>query len=62
MYKDNEPLPQEVRNSVKETVNTKTAETIEKNLIDDEIDLSQDVFILGGGDPNLSPDAGKPLI
>ncbi|HZG72046.1 MAG TPA: hypothetical protein VEY51_10980 [Chondromyces sp.] len=60
MNKDNH-TPQEFQNDLRRDLtgraNQKDISDVSEN--DQKIDSS---LIIGGGDPNLSPDAGKPLI
>ena len=60
MSKDNH-TPQELQNTLKGDLtgraNQKDISNVAKN---DQ--YTDSTVIIGGGDPNLSPDAGKPLI
>jgi hypothetical protein len=59
MDKEKKNVPQEFQNNVHENKNSKT--NIAANLEDNDIQ-SDSAIINGGGDPNLSPDAGRPLL
>ncbi|MEH7483603.1 hypothetical protein V7157_21560 [Neobacillus drentensis] len=52
-------VPQEFQNNVNDHKNSKT--NLTANLEDNDIQPDS-AIITGGGDPNLSPDAGRPLI
>jgi hypothetical protein len=60
---DNEKknVPQEFQNNVNDHKNNKTNKNLTANLEDNDIQPDS-AMIIGGGDPNLSPDAGRPLI
>jgi len=57
MNKVNQKSPQEFQNSGKVTGRMNQEDLVEEN--DIQTDSS---VIVGKGDPNLSPDAGRPLI
>jgi hypothetical protein len=57
MEKDKQKLPQEFQSNQKIEGSGNQEDVAEQNDIQ-----SDSVFIIGGGDPNLSPDAGKPMI
>lgn len=59
MRKDPQNLPQEFQNQKGRPIDTDGNETVSVEENDIYTDSS---IIIGGGDPNLSPDAGKPLI
>ncbi|MBT2730697.1 hypothetical protein J7E63_28195 [Bacillus sp. ISL-75] len=59
MDKEKKNVPQEFQNNVNDHKNSKTILTA--NLEDNDI-KPDSAIITGGGDPNLSPDAGRPLI
>ena len=59
MDKEKKNVPQEFQNNAKDNKNNKTSLTA--NLEDNDIQ-PESAIIIGGGDPNLSPDAGRPLI
>ncbi|MEH7501040.1 hypothetical protein V7152_03200 [Neobacillus drentensis] len=59
MDKEKKNVPQEFQNNVNENKNSKT--NVAANLEDNDIQ-SDSAIITGGGDPNLSPDAGRPLL
>lgn len=59
MRKDPQNLPQEFQNQKGRPIDTDRNETVSVEENDIYTDSS---IIIGGGDPNLSPDAGKPLI
>lgn len=59
MDKEKKNVPQEFQNNIKENKNSKT--NLTANLEDNDIQ-PESAMIIGGGDPNLSPDAGRPLI
>lgn len=59
MRKDPQNLPQEFQNQKGRPIDTDENETVSVEENDIYTDSS---IIIGGGDPNLSPDAGKPLI
>lgn len=61
MNKEEKALPQELHNNVKESTASKTANNVEANLEDNDIQ-AESSMIVGKGDPNTSPDAGKPLL
>ncbi|MEO2074081.1 MAG: hypothetical protein ABGX20_01495 [Bacillus sp. (in: firmicutes)] len=61
MNKEEKALPQELHNNVKESTASKTASNVEANLEDNDIQTESSI-IVGKGDPNTSPDAGKPLL
>jgi len=61
MNKDEKMLPQELHNKMKESTASKTANNVEANLEDNDIQTESSI-IVGKGDPNLSPDSGKPLL
>ncbi|HYK71888.1 MAG TPA: hypothetical protein VEV44_01990 [Pseudoneobacillus sp.] len=58
MQKDNQNIPQEFQHKGKENPSSKD---VEVNLENNDIQTDS-VMITGSGDPNLSPDAGKPMI
>ena len=58
MKKDNLNDPQEFQN--KGITNEKMNKNVEVNLDNDDIQ-AESAIIIGGGDPNLFPDGGKPL-
>ncbi|MDQ0200249.1 hypothetical protein [Neobacillus ginsengisoli] len=57
MQKGNQNSPQEFQN--KGNTNEKMNKNIEVDLDNNDI-RAESAIINGGGDPNLSPDAGKP--
>jgi hypothetical protein len=57
MEKDKQKLPQEFQSNQQIEGSKNQEDLAEQNDIQ-----SDSVFIIGGGDPNLSPDAGKPMI
>ncbi|WP_144549721.1 hypothetical protein [Bacillus sp. X1(2014)] len=59
MDKEKKNVPQEFQNNMKDNKNSKT--NLTANLEDNDIQ-PESAVIIGGGDPNLSPDAGRPLI
>jgi len=59
MDKEKKNVPQEFQNNMKDNKNSKT--NLTANLEDNDIQ-PESAIIIGGGDPNLSPDAGRPLI
>ncbi|WHY69358.1 hypothetical protein [Neobacillus sp. SuZ13] len=59
MDKEKKNVPQEFQNTIKDNKNSKTSLTA--NLEDNDIQ-PESAIIIGGGDPNLSPDADRPLI
>ncbi len=59
MDKEKKNVPQEFQNNIKDNKNSET--NLTANLEDNDIQ-PESAIIIGGGDPNLSPDAGKPLI
>jgi hypothetical protein len=59
MDKEKKNVPQEFQNNVNDNKNNKT--NLSANLEDNDIQPDS-AIIIGGGDPNLSPDAGRPLI
>jgi hypothetical protein len=59
MDKEKKNVPQEFQNNVNDNKNNKT--NLTANLEDNDIQPDS-AIIIGGGDPNLSPDAGRPLI
>jgi hypothetical protein len=59
MDKEKKNVPQEFQNNVNDNKNSKT--NLTANLEDNDIQPDS-AIIIGGGDPNLSPDAGRPLI
>ncbi|MFL6559335.1 MAG: hypothetical protein ACJ8MO_24870 [Bacillus sp. (in: firmicutes)] len=59
MDKETKNVPQEFQSNVKDHKNNKT--NLTANLEDNDIQPDS-AIIIGGGDPNLSPDAGRPLI
>jgi hypothetical protein len=61
MNKDDKMMPQEFQNNVKDKANSRSAKNVDANLEDNDIQTESSI-IVGKGDPNLSPDAGKPLI
>ncbi|WP_413300128.1 hypothetical protein AA0X95_17705 [Bacillus sp. 1P10SD] len=61
MNKEEKMLPQELHNKVKEGTSSKTANNVEANLEDNDIQAESSI-IVGKGDPDLSPDAGKTLL
>ena len=57
MNKDNQKLPQEFQNEGRIHGRMNQEDLVEEN------DIKTDSSVINGkGDPNLSPDAGKPLI
>jgi hypothetical protein len=56
MDKDPQKLPQEFQNNGKINGRTNQENLVEEN------DIQTDSSVIGKGDPNLSPDASKPLI
>ncbi|MEY2194451.1 hypothetical protein AB7942_17175 [Neobacillus sp. BF23-41] len=59
MDKEKKNVPQEFQNNVNDHKNSKI--NLTANLEDNDIQPDS-AIIIGGGDPNLSPDAGRPLI
>ncbi|PGY08341.1 hypothetical protein [Bacillus sp. AFS031507] len=59
MDKEKKNVPQEFQNNVNDHKNSKI--NLTANLEDNDIQPDS-AIITGGGDPNLSPDAGRPLI
>ncbi|SMQ77434.1 hypothetical protein SAMN05444673_2758 [Bacillus sp. OV166] len=59
MDKEKKNVPQEFQNNVNDHKNSKT--NLTANLEDNDIQPDS-AIITGGGDPNLSPDSGRPLI
>ncbi|MGG3466296.1 hypothetical protein ABES02_01850 [Neobacillus pocheonensis] len=59
MKKDNPNDPQEFQN--KGITNEKMNKNVEVNLDNNDIQ-AESAIIIGGGDPNLFPDGGKPLV
>lgn len=59
MDKEKKNVPQEFQNNVNDHKNSKAK--VPANLEDNDIQ-TESAMISGGGDPNLSPDAGKPLL
>lgn len=59
MKKDNSTF-QEFQNSLK-TDSTQRADQKELSNVTENDQQINNSIIIGGGDPNLSPDAGKPL-
>ncbi|MFP5115345.1 hypothetical protein ACSU64_23625 [Bacillaceae bacterium C204] len=59
MDKEKKNVPQEFQNNVNDHKNSKAK--VSANLEDNDIQ-TESAMISGSGDPNLSPDAGKPLI
>jgi hypothetical protein len=57
MNKDSQKLPQEFQNDGK--INGRINQ---KDLVEDNDIQTDSSVIIGKGDPNFSPDAGKPLI
>lgn len=58
MQKDNQNIPQEFQNKGTENPNSKN---VEVNLENNDIQTDS-VMITDSGNPNLSPDAGKPKL
>lgn len=61
MNKEKKNVPQEFQNNIKDHKNNKTNKNLTANLENNDIQPDSSM-IIGGGDPNLSPDAGRPLI
>lgn len=59
MDKEKKNVPQEFQNNANDHNNSKAK--VSANLEDNDIQ-TESAMISGGGDPNLSPDAGKPLL
>ncbi|MEH7306946.1 hypothetical protein [Neobacillus drentensis] len=59
MDKEKKNVPQEFQNNVNDHKNSKAK--VSANLEDNDIQ-TESAMIVGGGDPNLSPDAGRPLL
>ncbi|MBS4211265.1 MULTISPECIES: hypothetical protein [Neobacillus] len=61
MRKENEYVPQELLNDLEGKKTNKAHDENGAITADNDIQ-AESAIIIGGGDPNLSPDAGKPLI
>lgn len=61
MKKENQNVPQEFQNEVGKKSSGRMDNEKLVNVNEDDIQTGNSI-IIGGGDPNLSPDAGKPLI
>ncbi len=61
MSKESQKVPQEFQNDVNGKPEVKSSKTTAANFDDNDIQPESSI-IIGGGNSNLSPDAGKPLI
>jgi hypothetical protein len=61
MQKENQNVPQEFQNRINGKTNDGANKKDLANVEDNDI-LADSTAIIGGGDPNISPNAGKPLI
>ena len=60
MAKKEKFSPQEFQNETEGNVIDQTRQSDKSNI--ELNDIKSETVIIGGGDPNLSPEAGKPLI